>query len=127
MSSEIKDFGNACPPWARPLLFPTGDFGTSQFAAPTYNIRWATFEKGVRWRLIALFGSLARLLSAVIAGVIAESGHNRLRVDHDRDDGAGRQNEGDGRKSNELVHNRLLSKSAAIAGSSITVTASRKT
>jgi hypothetical protein len=51
-SSEIKDFRNVCPPWARPLLFATGDFGTSLFAAPTYSINWATFEKGVRWRLM---------------------------------------------------------------------------
>jgi hypothetical protein len=63
----------------------------------------------------------ARFSSAVSGGVIAESGHNRLRVDDDHGDGAGRQNEGDGRKSNELVHNPLQSK---LAGSNITGTAS---
>jgi hypothetical protein len=52
----------------------------------------------------------APFASAAIARCVAESGQNWPRVNHDRDDGAGRQNEGDGRKSNELVHNRLLLK-----------------
>ena len=65
--------------------------------------------------------------SAVIGGVVAECGHDGLRVDDDHGDGARRQNEGDGRKCNELVQNRLLSKLIAVAGSNITGTASRKT
>jgi hypothetical protein len=63
-------------------------------------------------------------LSAVSGGVITESGHNRLPVDDDHGDGAGRQNEGDCRKSNELVHNLLPWK---LAGSNVTGTAIRKT
>jgi hypothetical protein len=55
--------------------------------------------------------------SAVIGGVVAESGQNWPCVNHDRDDGAGRQNEGDGRKSNELVHNLIQSK--IVAGTNI--------